>query len=276
MSEGVIVVGGEGYLGARLCPLLRSIGFEVESVDAGVYGNVPPAYAKDVREMEPPADGRPVVWLAAVHREPEGLATDEDRGKWCAALEDITFTQPEKWVRAGHPLLFPSSMQVIELMGASAYGYAKRMFESRWTGQRGVQIVRFGTVWGGFNSAGPVRVETAINSALLGRTLTDNYLAYTTHIDRALTALAHMLMRPFLGTVENVTDEDAPISGPEINAVIDTAARERTTWQILFMLERAQAEKRSDLRKPREHFTRSLARFYHLPWPEGTKEEWKP
>jgi hypothetical protein len=172
-------------------------------------------------------------------------------------------------------MVFPSSMQVLGLMGDSAYGFGKRMFESRWTGQRGVQIVRFGTVWGGFASPGPVRVETAINSALLGSTLTDNYIAYTTHIDRALTGIAHMLMRPFLGTVENVTDDDAPISGPEINAVIDTQARERTTWQILYMLERAQAEKRSDLRKPREHFTRSLARFYHLPWPEGTKEEWK-
>lgn len=277
-GNGVIVVGSDGYIGSRLCPALRQFGYDVDAIDCGVYSNVPAAYKRDVRELDPPGDGRPVVWLATIHREPEGFDSlpVEGQRKWLVALEDIAFTQLERWIRAGHPLVFPSSMQVMELMGPSRYGLAKRMVESRWVAQRGVQIVRFGTVWGGFNTEGPIRAETAINSALLGRTLTDNYLAFTTHIDRAVTAILCLLPRQFLGTVENVLDSEDPVTGPEINEIVETYARERSSWQQSFMLERGWAERRaSEFKKPRKHFTRALAEYYCLPWPEGTAGEWK-
>lgn len=274
MSDKVYVVGGAGYLGARLVPVLLSDGWAPEVIDAGVYGHVPAAQRRDVLEEEPPGDGAPVIWLATVHREPDKFDTlsEEDRLKWGELMGQLMVEVPGKWIKAGHPLIYTSSMQVLAAMSASLYGYAKMAFEKGWVGTRGLQIFRFGTAWGGLDRE-PARVETAINSALLGRELTEDYVAWTTHIDRIVETLAYALCRPYLGTVENIVDSDTPTTGPEINGILSKGPRERTLMEQLWMREWDRAEALRKKFRKRKHFTRALAEHYRLPWPEGTAEE---
>lgn len=272
MNNKVYVVGGDGYIGTRLCRLLREEGWDVKSIDMGVYKNIPVTDKQDVLELEPAGDGAPVLWLATIHREPAGFLQmpEADQRKWVQAMERLMVDAPGDWIRAGHPLIYPSSMQVVSPMGSSAYGWAKRLFEARWVGTVGVQILRFGTVWGWLDEE-PARVETAINSALLGKRLTEDYVAYTSHIGRVLEALAYALCRNYLGTVENVTDSEDPVTGPKVNSILTVPAQKRTVWEHLFMKERVRAEslakRLKKAKKKREHFTYALATAYQLPWP---------
>ncbi len=270
----VYLVGGAGYIGSLLQKVLNSQGWQPEVIDCGIFGNVPPAAKQDVLDMEPPGDGAPVIWLATVHREPDfGKMPEEDCRKWAGKMAAIMFEKIEPWIRAGHPLVYCSSMQVAELMGGSAYAYAKRMFEAQWVGTAGVQIIRFGTVWGGYDQD-LVRIETAINSSLLGKKLTENYRAYTTHISRAVEALSYAICRDGTGTVENVLDDDEPRTGPQINAIVKTAPKERSLWEHLYMSEWVKAEKLREAGVKRTHFTALLAEHYHLPWPEEISKEY--
>lgn len=274
MSNKCWVVGGAGYIGSHLVPVLIEDGWDVEVIDAGVYGNVPPAQKQDVRELDPPADGAPVVWLATLHREPEGFKelSEEEQQRWTAEMEALMVELPRRWHAAGHPIVYPSSMQVLGLMGASAYGWAKRLFEASMVGERGVQILRFGTVWGGLDKE-PARVETAINAALVGKKLTEDYLAFTTHIHRVVESLSYALCRNYLGAVENVIDREDPTTGSAVNSAMDRPIQRRGVWDLLFTKEFERAQKKW---KARPHMTAQLADYYHLPWPEGTPKEWNP
>lgn len=275
MSNKVYVVGGAGYIGSHLVPVLIEDGWDPQVIDAGVYGNVPAANKQDVREMEPPADGAPVIWLAAIHREPDGFRDldEEQQKKWTSEMEALMVDMPRRWHAAGHPTIYPSSMQVLGLMGSSAYGWAKRLFEAGMVGERGVQILRLGTVWGGLDKE-PARVETAVNAALLGKRLTDNYVAFTTHVHRAVESLSYALCRNYLGAVENVLDREDPTTGPTINSALDAPIQRRGVWDLLFTKEFERAQKRDWTKRP--HMTAQVAEFYHLPWPEGTPKEWDP
>jgi nucleoside-diphosphate-sugar epimerase len=173
---------------------------------------------------------------------------------------------PVDWFRAGHPLLYASSMQVVGPGPPSANAYAKRIAEATLVGAHNAQVLRFGTVWGGLDQY-PLRLETAINAALLGEELPHDYKAYTTHITRAVEAICYGLCRPFLGTVENVTDSEDYLIGAYVNAIRSKPPTSRSAWELLFTREADRAEWAQQRRGDYSPATKCLAKFFSLPWP---------
>jgi nucleoside-diphosphate-sugar epimerase len=266
----IYVVGSRGYIGVPLCRELNANGWEVVEIDAGIYGNIDDK--QDVIDMKPPADGCPVIWLATVHREPVGLTPDE-QGKWGRKMEDIMVKAPLNWVRAGHPLTYASSMQVVK--GGSIYAYCKLSAEQNFVGMPDVSVVRFGTVWGQLLTGDPVRYETAVNSSLLGKKLTENYIAHTCHLELAILALSYAPENFQYGDVHNVCDAWDPITGDDINKILDVPPNRRTPFQAKWAQEWNRFAPVRELEAyVRKHFTKELADFYKLPWPKGLDDMW--
>jgi nucleoside-diphosphate-sugar epimerase len=269
LDPKVYIVGGHGYIGTRLVPCLIADGWAPEVIDCGIYEE--PAPLLDVRKMNPPEDNHPVVWLATIHKEPDGLKQDEVK-PWVQEMTKVMVDLPLAWYKAGHPMLYASSMQVVGPGPSSAYAYAKRIAEASFVGAHNTQVLRFGTVWGGLNE-NPLRLETAINAALLGEQLPDDYKAYTTHINRAVEALCYGLCRPFLGTVENVTDSDDYVTGAYVNDTQSKPPTSRTAWELLFSRESDRAEWAQQRRGSYRPATELLAQYYGLPWPSDSDSE---
>jgi len=270
MENKIYVIGGSGYIGTPLCRELRADGWEVENIDCRVYGDRDKK--QDVRTIKPPGDGSPCIFLATIHREPAGL-TAKEQGAWGKAMEDLMVNAPLNWLRAGHPLTFASSMQVPK--GGCLYANAKLAAEQRLVGLPNCDVLRFGTAWGQMLDGDPVRFETAINSALTGKELTENYVAHVTHISLIVQALAYAPCCPQYGEVRNVTDMHDPITGRMINCIPDIEVNKHTPFQALFMQEYKKFAQYRELETfEREHFTKSLANYYGLPWPKDLSEIW--
>lgn len=275
MSENrVYVTGGSGYIGSHLVPVLIADGWDPVNFDAGIYGHMPAIDKVDIldEDFEIPGDGAPVIWLATIHREPPGFEhmPEDKRRKWIDLAEKLMLYKPLEWMRAGHPMVYPSS-QMSFTSPDTVYGRTKRMFEAAAVGNF-VQVFRFGTVWGGLHRD-PARPQTVPNAALVGKLPTPEYMSYVTSIQRAVSALALSLYRPFNGTVENVFDAEEPITGQIIRDTFDTLPKHRTPWQIEYIRAADLSQSRKRSLKRRKHPTELLAEYYNLPWPEEIKPD---
>lgn len=275
MSENrVYVTGGNGYIGSHLVPSLIADGWDPVSLDAGIYGHMPAIDKVDIldEDFEIPGDGAPVIWLATLHREPPGFEhlSEAEQDKWIKLAEKLMVYKPLEWMQAGHPMIYPSS-QMSFTSPQTVYGRVKRMFEAIGVGNF-CQIFRFGTVWGGLHRD-PARPQTVPNAALVGKYPTAEYMAYVTSIQRAVSALALALYRPFNGTVEDVFDAEEPITGQIIKDTFDTLPKHRTPWQIEFIRAADLSNSRKRSLRRRKHPTELLADYYNLPWPKEIKPD---
>lgn len=216
-SGPVHVVGGAGYIGTHLCAALRR-SYEPRVWDFGLYApthnagvrcdaeNGPCACGawhdrNDIRSIDPPGDGRPVIWLASPHKEPPGLGP-EDKDKWLIYGAQLVEAAHE-WHAAGHPLIYVSSTSVLT-DSRSAYADVKEYGEASLVANLGTKIIRFGTVVGGLHDD-PCRPQTVPNRwALTGERPDENYGAFVTRLEDATKAIVDALSVPFLGTVTNV------------------------------------------------------------------------
>lgn len=260
----IYVVGAGGYLGSRLMPRLVADGLEATPIDALVYGQS--GERRDVLDEAPPGDGRPVIWLATIHREPPGIEQDtEAASAWAEAMWALMVEKPFEWFSAGHPVTYVSSMLAVR--GDSLYGIAKRAAEQRFVGAPNATVFRFGTVWGGFGDPPvfPMRVQTAVNRYLLGQSLPEDYIAFTTHIERALQTLQFAPYYRHLGCVENVLDFDEPTKRDDLERELQASGEARTMWGHKLAHEARFAEQWEGTRD--EDVTKALAEYYSLPWP---------
>jgi nucleoside-diphosphate-sugar epimerase len=272
MSDNrVYVTGGSGYIGSHLIPALIADGWDPINLDAGIYGHMAAPDKVDIldEDFQIPDDGQPVIWLATLHREPPGFEDLDEHGKqkWIDLAHELMVKKPLEWLKAGHPVIYPSS-QMAFTSPDTLYGQTKRMFEAMAVGNF-VQIFRFGTVWGGLQRD-PARPQTVPNAALLGKFPQPEYMAYVTSIQRAINALVLALYRPFNGTVENVFDSDEPITGQIIRDTFNILPKQRTAWQIEYVRSADLSNGRKRSLRRRKHPTELLAAYYNLPWPEKT------
>lgn len=203
------LVGGAGYIGTALQQYLEDEDrFELEVIDIGIHGNV--ENPQDIREIDPPGDGTPVVWLASQHMEPPGL---NEAGRWVEYAVEMEASLL-RWRDAGHPILYTSSMQVLTNK-ESTYAAHKRYAEGALLGRLGCMVLRFGTVTGGYDL--PVcRPHTVPNRVILDPEFlpSDDYAAYWTAVTTAVVAIADAMNEPELwaGEVMNIEDFGEPVT----------------------------------------------------------------
>lgn len=196
----VYVVGGRGYVGSRLTASLENFGYDVEAIDPGYLTEETPDPSQDVTDFRfpIPKDGKPVIWLACIHRVPdEDKLSAEDYCEWNAYAEELMVDCPQEWHEEGHPVIYVSSMQIVTQKTLDIYAKCKRQFEQWAVGTPGVRVIRPGTVWGGLNKpSDPTnRVHTVVNRFLTtGELPDDNWRAYTTAITKLIDALMDALL----------------------------------------------------------------------------------
>ena len=179
------IVGGSGYLGSHLRSLLHADGIQFRTYDL----RAPTEYQALHTDFDSRKDSLrcaeedTVIMLAGLPREPKGMEGDP-LVSWQRVYRDVgrlmCRSNPRRIVYvssaqvvypAGGPSIYANNKAALELWYAEEYGQALR-------------IIRPGTVWGGFGRGLPVRTDTAINRHLAtGVALTDDYRAYTAHID---------------------------------------------------------------------------------------------
>jgi nucleoside-diphosphate-sugar epimerase len=274
--QKVYLIGGRGYLGSGLYQALKRYPqLSVEVIDANVYEEgrlTKDGRGDDVRRINPASKAPGIaVWLATLHKEPDGL--DElGQEKWRCLGGDLMVDAPRRWYDDGHKILYISSMQVVSGFYESLYAQLKNEAESYFVGRLDTTTVRFGTIWGNLERD-PTRPQTAINAAILGHRLPDDqYRAYTTSYQEAVYQLAWEITNGlFWGEVRNFCDTAQPVEGDFVRASFE-AANPRHRLQASWATFRAHlTAERIESLKSRTHPTELLASYYKLPYPKEGK-----
>jgi len=178
MRKTVYLVGGKGYIGSSLGRFLSQLGDW-----APEYLDLKDGF--DARKEKPPADNNLVIWLASPHE----LEPVELEPAWDSYYQDTMIYAPKRWVAAGHPMIYISSMRAMTST-KFIYGRVKEAAEKYLLGPD-VTIVRPGTVWGPPQSPdSPIRVHTAMNYALVsGKFTGDGWKSYTCYLPVLLNIL---------------------------------------------------------------------------------------
>jgi len=232
----ILILGGLGYIGSRLCQALSDC--EVQVVDADIYGaGLGPLY----EELPTSAfRGKVVVNLASFHREADNLV---NRGTWARQYMELLVHEPLALSECAHKLVNVSSMRSLE--DQSLYGLSKRAAEQKMCAMSNVQHVRLGTVWGGFEDDLPNRFSTAVNFALSrGYFEGDTYASHVTHMDRVILFLetyvrAHATHNEtiFDGTTVNILDSNTKLTAKAIRLLL-RGRHDDPDLQLLFDKER--------------------------------------
>jgi nucleoside-diphosphate-sugar epimerase len=182
MFNCIYVVGGAGYIGQRLMPLLEKFypWAPVWCVDLQQPKRWDRHITADAREWEPEDPNSVIVYMASVQEPSDNM---------CAMLaNEIMVDTPSYFLmtqRCKHMVYF-SSIRAVEAReeNATIYSEEKRNAEQVLLcldalRGRTISILRPGTVFGGFSDALPVRRTTVPNKYLLTGELPDeNYRAY--------------------------------------------------------------------------------------------------
>jgi nucleoside-diphosphate-sugar epimerase len=160
---------------------------------------------EDVRNLASIPPG-PVVYLASFHEFSgyESLGTTDKRF-WYEAAKRIMVDIPKQITDAGRrDMIYISSMRALTHR-THFYGSLKALAERELFQRRNVQILRFGTVWGGMDPDLYNRTITVPNNwAVRGILPDENWKAYITpHVD-VVNAVEFMLDRPGVGSVYSV------------------------------------------------------------------------
>ena len=166
----VLVVGGCGYIGARLVPLLQSVGHEVTVLDPKMFGSGDvKARAFSLDEFK---DKDTVLWLAsisnnAVHERHPWLTTVVNRDMVeCAAIQSIC-CGVQHFIYASSVAAYGNVENADEdtpLNPTTQYGSAKRWCERMLSGQANKlcwTVVRAASVFG---HSPNMRFDTPINA----------------------------------------------------------------------------------------------------------------
>lgn len=253
MGRKVYLVGGGGYVGSRLDKELKTLGWETNIIDLGLFGRKD-FMPQDVLTVPVPDDGWPVVWLASVH----DATVRPWEVEWSEIARKIMVHAPLAWVE-NHPMVYVSSMRAVTGTHRM-YGAIKRLAEIRLLEEGACcAIVRPGTVWGGFDPELPNRTMTAINKYIITGEISPEYSCWTINMSDLVARIVSLLHRKdFNQQILNVTD--FPYSPTTFLRI------EQWDHDGVFGMERAKGIELGE-----EHPMKLFAEHYGLEFPQEAK-----
>jgi hypothetical protein len=226
VSDDVVMIGSEGYLGTAMRALVPRFNWGFECIDQKL--------GHDITTMDPAQfKDRTVLYLASYHE----CALEEEAANESAYYE-LMVKAPVAIAQHARSLVYVSSMRAITDRHR-LYGYTKAEAERQLVRTRSAKVIRIGTIWGGFGRM-KVPTHTAINYAISsGQFLGDHWESFTTNLDTLTWELERLLMRPEPHCV--VTDTFAMVTANDVRALLAGKSK-FGSMQAHFNIERDRAK----------------------------------